>query len=683
MVRKKKIIAIIQARTTSIRFPEKIFYKLGKVSLLEFLVQRVKNSNKINKVVVAIPNNTANLKIKKIFKNKTDVFLGSENDVLDRFYSAANKYKADAIVRICGDCPFVDPNVIDKIVSIFKEKNYDYVSNTIDPTFPDGLDVEIFSFKILKEAWLKAKTKYDREHVTPYMMNNNNFKRYNFKYSKNLSKIRLTIDEKKDLKRINFVFNSLKNKKRFGINDIDKLYNKNKNVFRTDGSPDRNEGGYLNSGQKLWKRAYNIIPGGNMLLSKRPEMFAPNQWPTYYSKAKGCNVWDLDNTKYIDMSLMSVGTNILGYSNNHVNNAVVKAITKSNMSSLNCFEEVLLSEKLIDMHPHFDMARYARSGGEANAIAVRLARAASGRDKIAICGYHGWHDWYLSANLNTSSSQGILKDHLLPGLSTKGVPKNLKNTVYPFKYNDYKSLEKICSNNNIGVIKMEIFRNYPPKNNFLQKVRKLASRKKIVLIFDECTSGFRESYGGLHLNYKVYPDMCILGKALGNGFPITVVLGKKEIMDNAQSSFISSTFWTERSGYVAALKTLEMMEKMKSWKIIKNQGKKIKNMISKIAKKNCIKINISGLDACPSFVFNDQNKWLEYKTYITQELLKQKVLGANTTYVSISHTDDVIKLYEDRLNKIFIKIDKIKKAGNDIKHLLEGPVSHSTFKRLN
>ncbi len=683
MVSKKKIIAIIQARTTSIRFPEKIFYKLGKVSLLEFLVQRVKNSNKINKVVVAIPNNTANLKIKKILKNKTDVFLGSENDVLDRFYSAANKYKADAIVRICGDCPFVDPNVIDKIVSIFKEKNYDYVSNTIDPTFPDGLDVEIFSFKILKEAWLKAKTKYDREHVTPYMMKNNNFKKYNFKYSKNLSKIRLTIDEKKDLKRINFVFNSLKNKKRFGINDIDKLYNKNKNVFRTDGSPDRNEGGYLNSGQKLWKRAYNIIPGGNMLLSKRPEMFAPNQWPTYYSKAKGCNVWDLDNTKYIDMSLMSVGTNILGYSNNHVNNAVVKAINKSNMSSLNCFEEVLLSEKLIDIHPHFDMARYARSGGEANAIAVRLARAASGRDKIAICGYHGWHDWYLSANLNTSSSQGILKDHLLPGLSTKGVPKNLKNTVYPFKYNDYKSLEKICSNNNIGVIKMEIFRNYPPKNNFLQKVRKLASRKKIVLIFDECTSGFRESYGGLHLNYKIYPDICILGKALGNGFPITVVLGKKEIMDNAQSSFISSTFWTERSGYVAALKTLEIMEKMKSWKIIKNQGKKIKNMISKIAKKNCIKINTFGLDACPSFIFNDQNKWLEYKTYITQELLKQKVLGANTTYVSISHTDDVIKLYEDRLNKIFMKIDKIKKAGNDIKNLLEGPVSHSTFKRLN
>ena len=204
----RKIIAIIQAVTTSIRFPEKIFYKLGKVSLLEFLVQRVKNSNKINKVVVAIPNNTANLKIKKIFKNKTDVFLGSENDVLDRFYSAANKYKADAIVRICGDCPFVDPNVIDKIVSIFKEKNYDYVSNTMILRFR-WIRCRDFSFKILKEAWLKAKTKYDREHVTPYMMNNNNFKRYNFKYSKNLSKIRLTIDEK-DLKRINFVFNSLK-----------------------------------------------------------------------------------------------------------------------------------------------------------------------------------------------------------------------------------------------------------------------------------------------------------------------------------------------------------------------------------------------------------------------------------------------------------------------------------------
>ena len=501
----------------------------------------MKSSKEIDQIVVAAPNNKKNKLIKKYIK-KTKLFLGSENDVLDRFYKTAKKFKAKNVIRICGDCPFVDTTIVDNMVKLLKKGKFDYVSNTIKPTFPDGLDVEVFSFSVLKEIWKKAKKKYDREHVTPYILRSRKFKKFNYQYKKNLSNLRLTIDEKVDLKQINTIYSHLKNKSSFGINELNKLYDKNKKIFLINSSISRNEGATLSAGQKMWRRAKNIIPGGNMLLSKRPEMFAPNQWPSYYKKAKGCYVWDLENKKYLDMSLMSVGTNILGYSNNQVDNAVVKAIRNSNMSSLNCAEEIHLSEKLIDMHKHFEMARYARTGGEANAIAIRLARAAAGKDKVAICGYHGWHDWYLSANLNKKISKGVLKVHLLPGLSTDGVPKNLRNTVYPFNFNDIETLEKICSNNKIGVIKMEIFRNIPPKKNFLEKVRKLATKKKIVLIFDECTSGFRESFGGLHLKYNVFPDMCILGKALGNGFPITTILGKKEIMENAQSSFISSTF---------------------------------------------------------------------------------------------------------------------------------------------
>ena len=676
-----KTVAIIQARLTSTRFPQKILQKINNLTLIEFLVKRVKSSKKVDQVIVAIPNNKENRILKKYLKN-VDFFLGSEEDVLDRYYKSAKKFNAKTIIRICGDCPFVDSEIIDKLLLILENKNYDYVSNTINPTFPDGLDVEVFDFKTLKEVWKKAKSKNDREHVTPYILRNNKFKKYNYEFKKDLSSLRLTIDERIDLKQIKTVYFHLKKIKNFGINDILNLYMKDKKLFSVNSSIKRNEGGKLNLGQKMWKRAKNIIPGGNMLLSKRPEMFAPNQWPAYYSKAKGCNVWDLENRKYLDMSLMSVGTNILGYSNNAVDNAVIKAIKKSNMSSLNCPEEIYLSEKLIDMHKQLDMVRYARTGGEANAIAVRIARAASGKDKIAICGYHGWHDWYLSANLNNRDSNGVLKDHLLPGLSTNGVPKNLKNTVYPFKFNDYEALEKICSQNKIGVIKMEIFRNIPPKDNFLNKVRKLATKKNIVLIFDECTSGFRESFGGLHLKYKVYPDICILGKALGNGFPITTILGKRSVMENAQTSFISSTFWTERAGYVAGLKTLEIMENIKSWKIISNQGKKIKKMIGKIARNNDIKINISGLDACPSYSV-DSKKWQEYKTLITQELLKERVLGANTTYTSICHNDNVIRKYEIKLNKIFNLIKKIESSGKNIEHYLEGPVSHSGFKRLN
>jgi len=676
-----KTIAIIQARLTSKRFPNKIIQKLETNTLIEFLLKRVRQSKKIDKVILAMPNNHENKKIKKIIKN-VDFFFGNEEDVLDRYYKVAKKYSATNIIRICGDCPFVDSKIIDKLLNIFVSSNFDYVSNTLKPTFPDGMDVEVFSFSVLEKAWKRAKTKSDREHVTQYIIKNKKFKKYNYLYKKDISKIRLTIDEIVDLQQIRSVYSYLKKKKNFGVDDIYKLYIKNKKIFNINSSIIRNEGVNLNDGQKMWRRAKNIIPGGNMLLSKRPEMFAPDLWPTYYNKAKGCYVWDLNNKKYLDMSLMSVGTNILGYSNSKINNAVISAIKKSNMSTLNCPEEIYLSEKLIDMHKHFEMVKFARTGGEANAIAVRLARAASGKDKIAICGYHGWHDWYLSANLNSQDKEGKLKDHLLSGLSTKGVPKSLKNTIYPFKFNDYASLEKICSDENIGIIKMEIFRNIPPKDNFLEKVRKLATKKKIVLIFDECTSGFRESFGGLHLKFKVLPDMCILGKALGNGFPITAVLGKREIMEHAQTSFISSTFWTERSGFVAGIKTLEIMEKIKSWKIISKQGKKIKDMIKKMASKNYLDINIFGLDACPSYVLK-LKKWQEYKTFITHELLKHKILGANTTYLSVKHNDKILENYGNKLDKIFQVIKEIEDSGKDIDKFLEGPVSHSGFRRLN
>ena len=541
---------------------------------------------------------------------------------MDRYFKSAKKFKADIVVRICGDCPLIDPKVVDEIIRYYKKNKFDYVSNTINPSYPDGLDVEVFSYNALKTAWLKSKSSYEREHVTRYIINSPRFKKKNLSYKTNISSVRLTIDEKIDFLQIKKIFNILKKKRNFGIEDIYKLYKKNKKYFFINNKINRNEGSNLNTGQKYWKRAKHIIPGGNMLLSKRPEMYLPGKWPAYYSKAKGCYIWDLDKNKYIDMSLMSVGTNTLGYSNSEINKSVINGIERSNMSTLNCPEERFLTEKLLQMHKHFDMARYARTGGEANSIAIRIARASSGKDKVAICGYHGWHDWYLSANLNSSNKSGVLKDHLLPGLSTSGVPKNLKNTNFPFYFNDFKGLKNICDNHDIGVIKMEIFRNIPPEKNFLKKVRQLATRKKIILIFDECTSGFRETFGGLHLKYKIYPDICILGKALGNGFSITTILGKREIMESAQNTFISSTFWTEKSGYIAALKTLEVMERIKSWKVISNQGKKIKKQIKFLAKKHKLKINIGGLDSCPTYNIVSEN-WIKYKTFITQELLKK------------------------------------------------------------
>src|SRR3990167_5176137 len=325
--------------------------------------------------------------------------------------------------------------------------------------------------------------------------------------------------------------------------------------------------------QDLWNRAKRVIPGGNMMLSKRAEMFVPGKWPTYFSKAKGCRVWNLDGREYIDMCAMGIGTNTLGYGHPEVDDAVHKTIDAGNMSTLNCPEEVYLAERLVELHPWADMVRLARTGGEANAIAIRIARAASGRDQVAICGYHGWHDWYLAANLGDEEN---LAGHLLPGLEHKGVPQNLRGSVLPFRYNNFPELEALVRDHDIGVIKMEVSRNMGPEDGFLEKVRKLATDKSIVLIFDECTSGFRQTFGGLHKLYGVEPDMAMFGKALGNGYAITAAIGKRAVMEAAQSTFISSTFWTERIGPTAGLKTLEVMEKLQSWEVVAGIGRQIR-----------------------------------------------------------------------------------------------------------
>ena len=433
----------------------------------------------------------------------------------------------------------------------------------------------------------------------------------------------------------------------------------------------------MGKGQKLYSKAKQIVAGGNMLLSKRPEMFLPEQWPSYFSKSKGCEVWDLDGKKYID-TLMMPGTNSLGYNYEEIDEAVKETINSGNMSTLNAPEEVELTERLVELHPWADMARFARSGGEANSVAIRLARAASGKDNVAFCGYHGWHDWYLASNL--SDSKG-LDGHLLPGLDPHGVPKNLKDSVHPFEYNNFDKLEEIVKTKNIGVIKMEVYRNKEPENNFLHRVRKLANEHNIVLVFDECTSGFRKNFGGLHKLYGVEPDVAMFGKALGNGYAVTAVLGKREVMQAAEKSFISSTFWTERIGSSAALATLKAMDKEKSWEKITSTGESINKEWIKLSQEYELPITISGLAALTTFTFKSKNA-LAYKTLITQEMLKKGYLAATAVYVCTAHTPEIIKTYLENLKPLFQTIKECEE-GRDVMKLLEGPIAHSGFKRLN
>ena len=353
-------------------------------------------------------------------------------------------------------------------------------------------------------------------------------------------------------------------------------------------------------------------------------------------------------------------------------------IANGNLSTLNCPEEVYLAERLVELHPWADMARFARSGGEANAIAIRIARAASGRHKVAFCGYHGWHDWYLAANLADADR---LDGHLLPGLEPNGVPSNLRGTVYPFRYNRIDELQALLQEQDIGVIMMEVSRNEPPRDDFLQKVRNIATARGIVLIFDECTSGFRQTLGGLHKLYGVEPDMAIFGKTLGNGYAITASIGRREIMEAAQGSFISSTFWTERIGPAAGLKTLEVMERVRSYDQITRIGRTIEDGWRALAQKHGLAITISGLPSMTGFSFASKDM-LAYKTLITQEMLAKGYLASASVYTCIEHTPEIISGYLENLDPVFGLIRECE-DGRDVGRLLKGPICHSGFKRLN
>lgn len=431
-------------------------------------------------------------------------------------------------------------------------------------------------------------------------------------------------------------------------------------------------------GVDLWNRAKEIIPGGSQLLSKRAEMFLPGRWPAYYKKARGVEVWDIDGNKYID-TWASIGTNILGYADPDVNSAVKKAVDSSNVSTLNCPEEVELAELLCKIHPWAKMVRYARTGGEAMAIAIRIARAHSGRDKIAFCGYHGWQDWYLAANL---ADEKNLEGHLLPGLSPDGVPHGLRKTALPFHYNRIEELEKLIAQNpDIGVIVIEPVRDHEPADNFLKKVRQIADQINAVLVFDEITIGWRLNIGGAHLKYGVNPDIAVFAKAISNGFPMAAIIGKKRIMQSAQTSFISSTYWTEKIGPVAALASINKMIDKNVPNHLDEVGKLLIGGLKTIAGKTKVNLSVSGLPPLPHFSFDYCKDSQAVRTLFTQEMLKRGFLASGGVYITYAFKEKHAKAYLNACQEVFALIKKAVDKKRLYK-LLEGPVAHKKFERL-
>ena len=673
-----KTAAIVQARTGSSRLPRKVLADLGGRPLIAFLLERLRCCDVVEAIVLATTNQPDDDELVDLAESLgVNVIRGSEQDVLARFAFAAASTTASTLVRVTGDCPLVDPDLLAKVISEFHRQEVDYLSNCVPPSYPDGLDLEVFTREALLRAQAECNSAAQREHVTPWMRDSGVLRVGSLKHSSDLSAMRWTVDEPEDLEVIRAVVAHFGDRSDFSWLDVLELQQRQPHLFAANANFARNEGARMGNGQKLWRRAKQVIPGGNMLLSKRAEMFLPEQWPAYFSRAKGCRVWDLDGRELIDMSIMGIGTNLLGYGHPEVDAAVAATVAAGNMSTLNCPEEVWLAERLVAMHPWADMARFARSGGEANAIAIRIARAATGRDTVAICGYHGWHDWYLATNLQNDSG---LEEHLLPGLEPNGVPRALAGTVQPFSYNRLNQLEAIAASHDLAAVKMEVQRTSPPDPGFLEGVRELCTRHGIVLIFDECTSGFRETFGGLHLKYGVEPDMAMFGKALGNGYAITATIGRRAVMEAAQSTFISSTFWTERIGPTAALKTLEVMERERSWEQVTATGLVMRRRWQELADRHGLAISHNGLAALTGFAFQSP-KALEYKTLITQEMLKKGYLATTSCYVSLAHTAEIQELYFEALETAFSAVSRCE-IGEPIANLLHGPVCHSGFKRL-
>jgi glutamate-1-semialdehyde 2,1-aminomutase len=429
----------------------------------------------------------------------------------------------------------------------------------------------------------------------------------------------------------------------------------------------------------MQERARKRIPGMTQLLSKRPDMFAPGVWPGYYSRAKGVEVWDLDGNRYIDMSISGIGANILGYADPDVDEAVRDAIASGSSCSLNAAEEVELADLLCELHPWAEMVRFSRTGGESMSIAVRIARAHTGRDKIAFCGYHGWHDWYLAANLNTENALG---EHLLPGLSPNGVPKGLAGTAFPFRYNQIEELEAIVKKHGeeLAAIVMEPIRSDSPKPGFFDEVRNLADKVGAVLIIDEVSAGFRLTTGGAHLKLGIDPDIAVFSKALGNGYPIGAIIGKGDVMDSAQSTFISSTNWTERVGSAAALACIRKYRDENVAPHLSTVGAMVKKGWVDAASRHQLELHVGGLDPLGHFGFQYENA-LSMKAFFVQEMMKEGFLASNLFYAMFAHQEEHVVKYLEAVEKVFGLLEEAQQTGC-IEEKLNGTPASGGFKRL-
>ena len=430
------------------------------------------------------------------------------------------------------------------------------------------------------------------------------------------------------------------------------------------------------TGPRLWEEAKTKISCGTGLLSKRAHLFDPRSWPSYFSRAKGASIWDLDGRRYTDFT-GGVGAILLGHADDEVNAAVKRRVNLGSYATLASPDEVALADALLALHPWAAKVRYARGGGEALALAVRIARAATGRSGVAFCGYHGWGDWYLAANLG---DQAALDGHLLPGLQPLGVPRELAGTAVPFRYNDMESFKAALQrlDGRLAAVVMEPMRSELPRDGFLQQVIAACHAAGAVFVLDEVTSGWRFGFPGAAPGLDIEPDMAVYAKAMSNGYPSGAIIGKGAIMDAANDSFISSSYWTDGVGTAAALACVGKMRRERAQAHVWSLGESLQRGLREVAARHAtVNLKIGGMPCAPSLGFADAAA----KVLMIRSMLQRGYLMSGQLYVMWPHTGEAVAGMLAALDESLASIARLQEAGR-----LEseaGPLPSSTgFARL-
>lgn len=691
-----KVLVCIQARMGSTRLPGKVLKKvLGKPIILHQL-ERIKQAKTVDKVAVITSINQQDDPIASLCEeNKIRYYRGSEFDLLDRHYQAAKKFQANFVVKIPSDCPLADPEIIDEVIGLWKKNpsKYDYVSNYHPPTFPDGLDVEGCAFAVLETAWKEAKKKHEREHTFPFIWDNPaRFRIGNVlnKHGNLFMSHRWTLDYQEDFDFLKRIFEEFKNQPYFSMGDVLKLLKDKPNLMKINQKHAgvnwyrHHEGELktvkrsiykkdqplkLQNSLKLLQKTKKLIPCATQTLSKGYTQWSVGASPLFLKSAEGCEVTDVDGNKYIDYA-MALGPFILGYNDPDVTAAVEKQLKKGTMFTLPSPLEAEAAELIVQNVPCAEMVRFGKNGSDATTAAVKLARAYTGRDKIIVCGYHGWHDWYVSTTERDA-----------------GIPARTKGLVFPAQYNDLESVEKIIKEHKgqIAGLIMEPVYVIPPKDNFLQKIRQLTKKHGIVLIFDELFTGFRWAVGGAQEFFKVTPDLACFGKAIANGYPVSCVAGKREIMEKFEDVFFSFTYGGETLSLAAIIATIPKLKKKKVHAYIWKMGTYLKEETEKLIKKHGLEdhLSIMGYPFKTAFSFNGtaKVKALEMKTYFQQECARRGILFIGYHLCSYAHKKEDIDFTLSVYDEVMASFKKVVAEGT-LKKSLKGTVLTQIFKNV-